>query len=181
MRRFVLVAFLLAGCAGGAGPEGGPGARRPVIAQGESGQYLEFPTDTRAIGADVPLSPEEAWPRLIEAYRALELPVATVENDGMRLGNPNFTVRNRIGGLRAARAFDCGRGRGGAMVAELYPVHVSLHTRLAPAGAGGTRVETVLIGVAQDAGGNSTNAISCSSTGALERRIAERLGAPASH
>src|SRR5690606_11887107 len=153
-------------------------ARRPVLTSSESGQYVELPSDTRAVAAEIPVEAWQAWPRLVEVYGELGLPVATIQSAELRIGNPNFVIRNQIAGLRAARAFDCGRGRGGALVAELYPIHASLHTRLIPSEAGGTRVESVLVGIARDAGGNSTNPLRCSSTGAPERTIAVRLQAP---
>src|SRR5690606_18809380 len=112
-------------------------ARRPVLASSESGQYVELPSDTRAVAAEIPVEAWQAWPRLVEVYGELGLPVATIQSAELRIGNPNFVIRNQIAGLRAARAFDCGRGRGGALVAELYPIHVSLHTRLIPSEAGG--------------------------------------------
>lgn len=176
MKRIVALSLVLSACASNPAADPGPGGRRTVLMRTQVGQYVELPSDPQTVAVEVALPPEQAWRRLIAVYEALEIPVSTVQTEEMRLGNPSFTVRNRIGDLRAARVFDCGRGRGGAMVAELYPIQVSLHTRLAPSAAGGgTRVETTLAGVAQDAGGTSTNPLRCGSTGALERAISERL------
>lgn len=177
MRFRAALVLLLAGCASAPTSEPGPGTRRTVADQAQVGQYVEMHGERRTETTEIDLAPEQAWKRLIDVYRELELPVATLQSAEMRIGNPDFTIRRNIGGLAASRAFDCGRGRAGMLVAEIYPVRVSLHSQLVAAEGGGTRVGSLLTGVAQDAGGSSTNPVRCNSTGALERRIAERLGA----
>lgn len=134
------------------------------------------PTRARAHTTLVSLPPARAWAALPAAYAALGLPAgAGDEAAGHSVVGPLHLARG-LSGVRLSRYLDCG-----ATVsipnADAYAVTLRLDTRLVPAGAAATRVETLLQGSARpmDTAGDR---VTCTSTGVLERRLVEELQRP---
>lgn len=129
---------------------------------------------THSAIAVVPL--ERAWQALPEVYAALGLSGAgVISQEQRRFGAGPLTLPRRVNGERVSKFLDCG-----ATVsipnADAYAVTVQVVTQLAGEGEAGTRVQTVMEAAARprDTAGNT---VDCTSTGALERLIAERLQA----
>lgn len=174
MRFAVATAVLLSiasGCASAHEPNTRPPSETVRVVDG-MGRVTEIPMDATSassgIELDVPV--ERAWKGVVEAYPALGIPLTEIDPRSHMVGNREMRLRGRLGDTRLSSYLQCGRTQGGAS-ANTYEVHLSVRTRLEPAGPGATTVRTQLDATARP----STFAghdVRCSSTGRLERRIA---------
>lgn len=131
------------------------------------------PTAARARTTLVPLASARAWAALPAAYAALGLPAGQGgEAEGRAVTGP-LRLSRALNGVSLSRYLDCGSTLS-LPNADAYAVTLHLDTRLEPAGAGATNVATLVQASARprDTGGNP---VSCTSTGLLERRLAEEL------
>lgn len=131
------------------------------------------PSAARARTAVVPLASARAWAALPAAYTALGLPAGQGgEAEGASVVGPLQLMR-RLDRVPLSRYLDCG-STVALPNADAYAVTLHLATQLEPAGAGATRVATLVQASARprDTAGNP---VSCTSTGLLEQRLAEEL------
>jgi hypothetical protein len=127
---------------------------------------------TRSYRASVvPLPIPDAWRGLIAAYDSLGL---TVQNGdpAARMLRADMRVRGRLGDVRLSTYLHCGRTHGGAG-ADHYHVHLRVETRVEEGEGDTSHVRTLVGATARPASGG--HLINCSSTGRLERRIAEEI------
>jgi len=133
----------------------------PIILQTEGA------TSEQAVAAPA----NDVWAALVSTYESLEIPVTelagarTVENRG-------FAVR-RIAGQRMSRFFDCGSNVTGE-IADSYRVTVSIRSSVEATSLTSSMVFTELDAVAT-ARDTRSGELHCSSKGALERLIGERV------
>jgi hypothetical protein len=176
----VLTLGVLAGCASGGAPErrasstASPAA--PPFSQQGNAYYIDLPPEPAVNSTRVAGTPERLFPRLAAVYEELGIPLATVQPRTYVLGNPQFRTRQRVGEMRMSSIVDCGKSIIGVS-ADTRPVTLSVHTQLKADGADNVVVETTLYGTAQVSEGVDSPPLNCSSRGALERHIAERLAA----
>lgn len=131
------------------------------------------PTRTQAHSTAVPLPQERLWAALPAGYAALGLPAGVGgPAEGRSVVGP-LELRRGLKGVRVSRYLDCGATASVAN-ADRYAVTLHLDTRMEPAGASATRLETRLHASARpmETGGDR---VPCTSTGLLERRLAEEL------
>jgi hypothetical protein len=114
---------------------------------------------------------EEVWNVLPSAYADVGIKVEMVNPTERRLGNQAFRARRRIGQMPMIRILSCG-GTVGAPNAETFDITMYVVSQVSPGQAGTTNLATVIqaTGKSPNFGGND---VSCSSLGALERRIEE--------
>ncbi len=119
----------------------------------------------------VDAEPDAAFRAATKAFAELQIPVTTLITSERRIGNPSYRVRRQIGGTSLARYLDCGRGNHGPN-AEVYQITMSVESVITAAPAGGSTVRTTVT-----ASGVPTNfptgAVNCTTTGELEKRIAQ--------
>lgn len=144
-------------------------------------RVLVVDTDTRAIttstdpsGVDTVIAgmPDRVWDALQAAYAEVGIEVLAINRPIGELGNRNFRVVGKLGGKPASTYFNCGFDPYSGPQANALPIQASLITVIRPESATSTHVESKLTGSARKIG-VSANPLYCSSTGELERRIAE--------
>lgn len=120
---------------------------------------------------DVPI--DAAWRALPVAYDSIGIPVGKVDTLSRVVGNEGYKLRRKLGGVSLTRYLDCGQAQG-FRSAETYEINLAVITRLRPLGATQTSAATTVQASARPvnfAGEYS----SCSSTGELEKRVADVL------
>lgn len=110
----------------------------------------------------------QAWPLLLEIYADLKLPMETVDAESYVVGINNRRV-SQINGKRVRSYFDCGL----SYVTGGRDIYVVARTQLSAHPSGGTLARTQVEAYAKS--NESSGGVRCSSTGALETLIAERL------
>jgi hypothetical protein len=164
-----------AGCASSSSIERAPvpetvrvvgGASSGAIAVGMNSSPAEV--RSTALAASV----ADVWRVLPAAYEALGIPISVLDSTTRSVGNSGFNVRRRLGTVPLVRLIDCGTTQGGPS-AESYDIRMTLTTRVRPDDAGASIATTV------EALGKpvafSGEYVRCSSTGALESRIADAV------
>lgn len=176
-----IVTLALAACASAGGGETTDLTRTTTATTttsvaGSGGTVASIATDTREVQSTlgVPISADRAWTLLPLVYADLGIEVATMRQNERAVGNPSFRTRRSIGGVRASRYLECGSASGGPN-ADTYSLTLDVITQVRAAPSGdSTYLDTRLGAQAQNPtyGGS---VVTCSSTGGLERRIAEQL------
>ncbi|HET7321639.1 MAG TPA: hypothetical protein VFI96_04020, partial [Longimicrobiaceae bacterium] len=178
MRYFPLVSvLLLAGCST-ASLSHQPTTRTPVSTQIETagGTYnLKMIAEDRVSTAWADTAIGEVWTRLLKAYPALGIELATVDSEHHIAGNQSARLQGRLAGEQFSTYFRCGRSPIGAPLADESYIELNALTQLDSV-SGGTVVSTLVQATARPRASH-TNPIRCTSTGALEARIAEMVGA----
>ena len=177
MTRFsgFLVLFL-AGCAAPALTPGGPERVSTVaVTTGNDGGLeasIRSRAEPRTAVVLVPL--DSAWAALPAAYAALGLTDAAVIDQAARqFGAGPTTLPRRLNDTPLSRFVNCGSTRF-MPNADSYAVRLQVSTQLVAEGTAVTSVQTLVEGTARPRE-MSGNPVQCTSTGELERRIAQQL------
>lgn len=170
----LLAVLLLAGCVTATSRiNGDRKAVWPLRIQSARGSFdLEF-LDAASVSRDtVRAIIQEVWSRLPESYSELAIPLDGVNPEAWLLGNVGFRAHGRLGGTPMTDYLQCGRTLTGD-VADRYEVRLAVATQLHEA-EGGTVVVSAVSAHARPQA-VSGNALHCTSTGLLERRIVQRI------
>ena len=178
MRRLVLLSLALLGCSSSPTIESGP-APETVRVVGSAD-----PTGTIAMGVvATPASartssffatPDAVWGALPAAYESLGVPISMSNAADRTIGNGGFNARRRLGGVPLVRYIDCGTTQGGPS-AETYDIRIVINSAVKP-GEAATTLSTTVEAMGKPVA-FSGEYIRCSSTGALEARIADAVKA----
>jgi hypothetical protein len=169
-----LSVLLAAGCASTRAVETTRSSPATTIVQTAEGTYdLQMFPETRVASHWVSVSREDLWRLLPAVYSELGISPGTVNPEEWVFGNRDVRVR-RIAGERPAKFLDCGKNPIGAPIANTSALHLGVTTSLEGTG-NGTEVTTRLVARARPPSGGATEVL-CTSTGELERHIAQRLG-----
>jgi hypothetical protein len=145
------------------------------VASGNSAMTTTTHPTINANGATVPFSLDRAWSVLRSVYDSLEIPVATVDPSNHVVGNPDLRLRRRLGSVGLSKYIDCGNTQG-APGAETYEIRMSVFTQAIASTPATTSVLTTV-----EARGRpitmSGEYTLCTSTGFLEKRVAELVAA----
>jgi len=120
----------------------------------------------------------DAWTRLSKAYSDLGIPLTTVQPDAHILGNEGMKRTHTLADQRMSKYLDCGSGGSGSANADVYSINMSVVSRLSPTPEDGTEVATLIQATATPMA-FGTAPVVCSTTGALEARIAAMVGGTA--
>lgn len=171
-----LIAAGAAGCASSGGAEelpdqqSGIGTMRiDAVSSTFKFRYIE---DVSPVRDTVNAIVEEVWNLLPEAYVQVGVPIAGVNPGARLLGNTNFRAQGNLGDMRLSDLVTCGRTMTGE-IAEQYDLVFSVLTQIQEED-GKSLVSTVVDASARPRG-VSGNAVTCSSTGELERAIVTRI------
>lgn len=171
-RHLLVLLVLLVACAPAEPIPSSPGSRRPSrIIESPGAIEVHIADDSREVGAHIAATPEQVWPRLLEAYTELGIVPTTTDCRTWTLGNPQHSVYRRLGGVSLDKYFECGQNLGGS-IATTHRLQLSLQTKLRPAGSEATQIETRITAAAFSNEGASSHPIRCTSRGTLEERIA---------
>jgi hypothetical protein len=178
MRSIFLCSATLAvvGCASTGVTEvvnrGGPATTTVQTAEGDID--LQMVPETRTITHWIRAPRDTVWATLPAVYSELDITPGTVDEEAGVFGNRDVRA-TRIAGQRTSRFLDCGRNPIGAPLANTSTVRMEILTRISPS-AGGTDVSTTIEARARPRTGGASD-VQCTTTGALESWIAERVSA----
>ena len=153
--------------------------RREFVAVGDEVVRLE-PSVARTLHEDLALTVDQAWGALPLAYEALGLSLTTLDSEQRRVGAGGQRVQGRLKGAWMSRYVDCGTAANGLPHADAYAVTLDVLSQVeGRADVAAASVSTTVKAVGRPASVSSSNFVNCTTTGALERRVAELVRAEA--
>lgn len=172
----VFIGVTTAACA--AAGSSGAGATRSTTTISTSGMgmptsQIETRSDTRGDIVAFTAAPGDVWKAVPDAYAELGIEVGTVDPENRVIGNPKLVARGRLAGQPLTRWVSCGVDAFGVPLSNAHRVELSVLSEVRSSPDGGTAVETRVGGVALRSA-SGANAV-CTSTGKLERRIAQAI------
>ncbi len=189
MRTTIGVAILsiagLAGCASsGANDNPAPPPPEQVTtristtgvsgASGTSGMSEMTLSSTPNLGVvTLDATPAKVWTELVGVYGELGIELAVLEQKRGLLGNPQLKVRRRLGTVPLTRYINCGSTQG-AQSAETYEIVLNVQSQLHSPSPNSTTVTTIFQSMGRPVS-MASEYRTCSSTGALEKRIEQLL------
>lgn len=164
----------LTGCASSSAVPGRPTSDESIRIVGP-GRAIELRTSpTSPASVDTLFAPlDQVWRALPAAYEAIAIPVTDLDSANHVIANSGLKVRRRLGNVPLTRYLDCGDTQG-APSAETYEIHLSVLTHVQAAGAWGSIVATTVEAMGRPVTFSGA-AVRCSSTRALESRLADIL------
>ena len=166
----------LAACASsGGGTTSSPAVETVRVASGNSAMTTTVRPTVNASGATIAFPLDHTWAALRSVYDSLGIPVATVDPGNHVIGNPEMKLRRRLGEVGLSKYIDCGNTQG-APSAETYEIRMSVFTQAQAATPTSTSVLTTVEARGRPITMSGEYSI-CSSTGVLERQIAELVKA----
>lgn len=179
-RLGVLAAAFTAACASAPGNEPpvqvGPAARveRTRSGGGTEGGHIDITTRSAIfVSRDIVAAPlDSVWAVLPDVWKSLGLTVEGVSSRDHRLQSGMMRIRRQLGGVSLSRYIECGRTTLGQS-ADIYFIALTVETV-----ANGTEGQVLVqssLNVTGEGTGNGGTVVRCSTTGELERRIAERV------
>jgi len=183
--RLPVVALLaLAACAGRQGdtdtcpaPAIGQTGNRVTTAGGGTGQTMTLESTSGPSTSAVALraARDVIWREIPAVYEELGIPLTKADTVSFVVGNEGMKVTRRLKGVPLSRFLQCGGTPPGGANADTYEITLSVLSQLRPATGGDTQVVTTVDAAARPVAFNATSTVACSSTGALERRLHDRL------
>ena len=131
-------------------------------------------TSTPSVGVatfDAPV--DRVWREMGAIYEALGIETNTLDPTRHLIGNPQMKVRRRLGTVPLTKYIDCGSTQG-TPSAESYEILLNIHSHVVADGATGSKVTTTFQSMGRPVS-MSGEYRTCTSTGALEKRIEELL------
>ena len=174
MRRVNLMMVSFAALACSSAPRTPAAAPPPPEVIPTSSGTLRVERERLASGGRIDASVEEAWKVVISVYHDLGIEPTTLISETHTIGNESLKVRRSLGGTPLSRYLSCGSATGVGPNADYYNVQMAVMTYLVGAGAGLTDVKSVVEATAAPVSLGS-NPVVCSSTTALEARIAKMI------
>jgi len=148
-------------CASSSTPE--PVFKTVLVDDGGTVRTTTTPASDRAF--DAPLS--KVWEAMAAAYADIGIPVDLSDPAGHRIGASSFYRSRQMNGQPVSYFANCGSGMTG-LLANTRRVYFSAIATLTGVDATHTRVVIEVKPSAVDVSGNSTDRVTCGSTGALE-------------
>lgn len=165
-----LIALLFCGCAATAGEAPRGVSPDAAVTQTSSGYDIRLRRDPSSAVPLAGASAEQVWRLLPAVYDELGIPLRHIDPATRTLGNRSVTS-SRVGGERIAAFLRCGSQGMGPGGTGGYQLRLSVLTTVEDR-EGGAAVRTEVNGTAA---GATSASVTCASSGALERRVAERL------
>jgi hypothetical protein len=114
---------------------------------------------------------ERVWGVLPAVYGSLGIPIATQDAESRVIGSSGLKLRRRLGNVSLTKYLDCGSSQGGPS-ADTYEIFLTVLTRATPGASGETTLSTTVEATGRPVSFSSGD-VRCTTTGALEGRIAE--------
>jgi hypothetical protein len=129
--------------------------------------------DRHVSRAEIAASRVRVWNAVPDAFEAVGLPLPTLDRARGIAATQNFRTSGTLGRDRLSTFFDCGAGPAGQH-ADLRRLAIEVFVAVPPQTGEQTRVELRATAVAHPTAGTG-GSVDCSSTGALEGRLATAL------
>lgn len=164
-----MAAFLAATMAPASAEAQGPQAR--AILPGIEGPIL---LDTMGLAFPMTGARDSIYLAFEKVFAELRIPVLARNQSAGLLHNLNADVSRRLGGEAMSRYLDCGRGFSGNN-ADFYKLTLAISAWVEPATGAPERIQVAIAASGRDPAGSRSYYSPCTSRGALEKRIAERV------
>ncbi|HUX34976.1 MAG TPA: hypothetical protein VMV51_13975 [Gemmatimonadaceae bacterium] len=166
-RRLAMVlatALCVTACASSSTPE--PVFKTVLVDDGGTVRTTTTPASNHVF--DAPLA--RVWDAVAAAYADVGIPVDLSDPAGHRVGASSFYRSRHMNGQPVSHFANCGSGMTG-LLADTRRVYFSAIATLTAIDATHTRVAIDVKPSAVDVSGNSTDRVTCGSTGALESLV----------
>ena len=178
MRNLVLSASLLmlAACAAGGARTAGTNTNTPATAntQTTQGAYIR-PRADATVAVMLPFPMQAVYDALPAVYNDLGITEVGQDPTARTVGNGRIIANRTFAGQRLSHWLSCGTNTFGNEVADNARIELSVRTTVAPDGATGSSVRTLVEATARNNRGTSADVAECGSTGRLETRITNML------
>ena len=167
----------LAGCAstGNSTPAPGDPPVDRVVAVDQNGRSIHTTDTYTGTEAQLHASRASVIAALSQIYPDLGIPVGTLVSATGQIGNTNYRVPgHRLKTMQLSRLLECGQESVTGARADIDEVTINVLSTVKPAGDTAS-VVTTFVGASARPLGTSSDPVVCSSSGALERMINDRL------
>ncbi len=147
----------------------GPGTR--AMLPGMDGPIL---LDTMALAVPIAGNRDSIFAALTTVFNELKIPVQLNDPKHSLMNNLNADVSRRLGGQPMSRYIDCGRGFSGNN-ADIYRITLAVTAWIDPTEGDPQRLMVAIAASGRDPSGSHSAYTVCTSRGALEKRIGERV------
>jgi hypothetical protein len=147
----------------------GPGTR--AMLPGMDGPIL---LDTMGLAVPISGNRDSIFAALTTVFNELKIPVQLNDPKQGLLNNLNAEVSRRLGGQPMSRYIDCGRGFSGNN-ADVYRITLAVSAWLEPNVGEPKNLMIAIAASGRDPAGSKSAYSVCTSRGALEKRIGERV------
>ncbi len=130
--------------------------------------------DTMALSFKVSGNRDSIFTALETVFKELKLPVESRNAKSTLLNNLNADVSRRLGDVALSRYLDCGRGFSGNN-ADFYRITLAFSVWVEPASGEPQQLKVAIAASGRDPAGSRSAYSQCTSRGALEQRIADRV------
>lgn len=137
---------------------------------------IDTPILLDTIGLSYPITGERdaIFAALTTVFQELKIPVETPDPRRGLATNLNADISRRLGGQALSRYLDCGRGFSGNN-ADFYRITLAVSAWVEPATGDAKQLLVAIAASGRDPAGSRSAYSQCTSRGALEKRIAERV------
>lgn len=130
--------------------------------------------DTMALDFKVRGNRDSIFTALETVFKELKLPIESRNAKSALLNNLNADISRRLGDVALSRYLDCGRSFSGNN-ADFYRITLAFSVWVEPAVGEPERLMVAIAASGRDPAGSRSAYSQCTSRGALEKRIAERV------
>jgi len=137
---------------------------------------IETPILLDTLGLSYPIAGERdaIFAALTTVFEELKIPVESPDPRRGLASNLNADISRRLGGQPLSRYLDCGRGFSGNN-ADFYRMTLAVSAWVEPAAGAPKQLVIAIAASGRDPAGSKSAYSQCTSRGALEKRIAERV------
>ena len=160
----------VAACARPMPPVAAPMPAERIVAADQNGASINSTNNGGPLAVELTMTPAAAYRALVDVYTQLGFAPETMDEGSLRVAKTNLVARRLIAGERASAYLDCGQSLTGARADE-GRLTVSITSQAGASSSSGATVATVVSAVVRSNDGASSSAMSCFSTGRLEKRI----------
>lgn len=147
----------------------GPGTR--AMLPGMDGPIL---LDTMALAVPISGNRDSIFAALGTVFKELKIPVQLNDPKHGLMNNLNADISRRLGGQAMSRYIDCGRGFNGEN-ADVYRITLAVSAWIDPNEGEPKNLMVAIAASGRDPAGSKSAYSVCTSRGALEKRIGERV------
>jgi hypothetical protein len=170
------LAGVFAACAsGGNQPPGQPPTTHRVIATDSHGQEVQTNDNNNRTEVRVHASAASVMAALSQVYPDIGIPIGTAIAASGEIGNQNYRVPgHRLKTTPLSRVLECGQESVAGSRVDVDEVTINVVSTITPVGDSVSVVSTFMTATARPIG-SSSDAVSCSTNGALEKMINTQL------
>lgn len=146
-----------------------------VVITDPNGHMMHTTDNYSAMEVSIHAPPPSVMATLSEVYPELGIPVGTMMSTTGQIGNTHYRVPgHQLKNMRLSKVLECGNDPVSGSRADVDEVTINVLSTIRPVGDSASVVTTFLTGTAR-ARGTSSDPLQCSTNGALERMINDRV------